>query len=132
MANVVGKIRRRSSFRALARPDGRASNRGVSVSYRRESDESRAAALPVVAYAIGRRHGGAVARNRLRRRLRAAVQEAGPGLARGAYLVRADPSVAQLPFAELGAAVRSALGAAAGRAAGTRGPRPPSTEAVQP
>lgn len=70
-------------------------------------------------YAIGRRHGGAVARNRLRRRLRAAVRAAGPYLGAGAYLVRAEPEAAQLGFADLCRAVEAA-GVAAGRA-GRRG-----------
>src|SRR5207245_774623 len=40
---------------------------------------------PRVAYAIGRKVGGAVKRNRLRRRLRAIVQELAPLLRPGAY-----------------------------------------------
>jgi ribonuclease P protein component len=42
---------------------------------------------PRVAFAIGRRVGPAVARNRIRRQLRAVVNELAAGLAPGAYLV---------------------------------------------
>ena len=57
---------------------------------------------PRVAYALGRRVGSAVARNRVRRRLRAAVAEYRSELAPGgAYLFEAEPSVLTLPFAEL-------------------------------
>jgi ribonuclease P protein component len=55
-----------------------------------------------VAYAIGRRFGTAVERNRARRRLRAAVAmdaaELRPG---GAYLFAAERSVMTLPFPTL-------------------------------
>jgi ribonuclease P protein component len=62
-----------------------------------------------VAYAIGRRVGGAVVRNRLRRRLRAIVAELAPELVPGAYLVGAAPEAASLSFGELKAIVSHAL-----------------------
>jgi ribonuclease P protein component len=65
-----------------------------------------------VAYAVGRRAGNAVARNRLRRRLRAAVQDHRHLLAPGtAYLIGADPSAATMSFAALSTALARALGA---------------------
>ena len=65
-----------------------------------------------VAYAIGRRVGGAVVRNRLRRRLRAVLAEeaaAGGRLRPGDYLVAIAPEAADLPFSELRTLVTSAL-----------------------
>jgi ribonuclease P protein component len=62
-----------------------------------------------VAYAVGRAVGGAVVRNRLRRRLRAAVSELGPTLRPGAYLVGAAPEAVSLPFGELKSMVRAAM-----------------------
>jgi len=84
-------------------------------------------ARPCVAFAIGRRVGGAVVRNRLRRRLR---DELG-GLAReerlvaGAYLVAVAPAAAGLDGATLRGHLRAALGDH-----GTSGPdgRRPSSE----
>lgn len=60
-----------------------------------------------VAYAIGRRTGSAVVRNRLRRRLRVVMRTlASEGhLARGAYLVSGTPGADRLSFDELSDAV---------------------------
>jgi ribonuclease P protein component len=59
-----------------------------------------------VAYALGRSLGNAVTRNRVRRRLRAAVQrheaDLRPG---GAYLFSAGRSAVTMPFQELAANV---------------------------
>lgn len=116
MAPVVGRIRRRSSFRALTRPEGRATDGPLAVAYARVAEGQ---GMPVVAYAVGRRAGCAVERNRLRRRLRAATRSAAPDLPEGAYLVRAAPPAAQLPFADLRRALSSAARAAASRGGAT-------------
>ena len=74
-----------------------------------------------VAYAIGRRVGPAVVRNRLRRRLRAAAREidvATGGLPTGAYLVSVRPAATQRSYGELRDDLASALAAA------TDGPPP--------
>lgn len=62
-----------------------------------------------VAYAVGRNAGNAVVRNRIRRRLRAAIHElerAGE-LAPGAYLVGAGSAAMTMPFPELVGTLRS-------------------------
>ncbi len=56
---------------------------------------------PHVAYALGRPVGSAVARNRLRRRLREVVRANSEGLAPGWYLVGADAPALALSFAQL-------------------------------
>jgi ribonuclease P protein component len=59
-------------------------------------------AAPQLAYAVGRGVGSAVARNRVRRRLRAAASACEPKLGTGvAYLVSAGPEVLTMPFEEL-------------------------------
>jgi ribonuclease P protein component len=66
-----------------------------------------------VAYAVGRRAGKAVKRNRLRRRLRAAVDQV-RDLAPGAYLVAAGPEAAEMGFEELKEQVARAMTSASG------------------
>ena len=56
---------------------------------------------PRVAYAIGRKVGGAVKRNRLRRRLRAIVLDFAPHLRPGAYLIGAAPEAIRLSTEQL-------------------------------
>jgi ribonuclease P protein component len=61
---------------------------------------------PRVAYAIGKRVGPAVTRNRVRRRLRACVRNHATRLRPGAtYLFGVSPAAAVAPFAELDDAV---------------------------
>jgi ribonuclease P protein component len=55
-----------------------------------------------VAFSIGRQVGPAVARNRIRRRLRMLMREAAPRLQPGAYLIGAGPEAAQLSYGQLG------------------------------
>lgn len=64
---------------------------------------------PRVAYAVSRAVGPAVVRNRVRRRLRAAVRELAP--APGDYLVSASPSAAGASFSQLRGHLAAALDA---------------------
>lgn len=114
---AVTAIRDRSTFQALRRPAGRAARGPVAVSYVPPVPAATADAdHPRVGYSVGRSCGNAVQRNRLRRRFRAAVREWAGTLPAGAYLVRAEPAAAQLPYRSLVAAVGGAMGAAVARA----------------
>jgi ribonuclease P protein component len=62
-----------------------------------------------VGYAIGKKAGNAVERNRIRRRLRAAVAQATMPLTCGFYVISADPSAVRAPFGELITAVENAV-----------------------
>jgi ribonuclease P protein component len=68
-----------------------------------------------VAYAVGRKVGNAVQRNRLRRRMRAVMADRAPGLAVGAYLVRSADGGPDLDFDELKVAMSQALDKATSR-----------------
>jgi ribonuclease P protein component len=65
-----------------------------------------------VAYAIPRRMGGAVVRNRLRRRLRAAVDQVVGDMAPGAYLIYPEPAAIDMDFLDLIQNLRSSVSAA--------------------
>ncbi|HBM56171.1 MAG TPA: ribonuclease P protein component [Acidimicrobiaceae bacterium] len=95
---MISRLSRRDDFDALRR-HGRTVRRGsLRVRYLAGSrPEAR------VAYGIGRSVGNAVARNRLRRRLRVVMTgvDARGSLPAGDYLVRAEPSAAGATFAEL-------------------------------
>ena len=54
-----------------------------------------------VAYAISRKVGSAVVRNRLRRRLRAAFDEMSISPSQGLYLIKCDIQVKELSYDEL-------------------------------
>ncbi|HEX5367029.1 MAG TPA: ribonuclease P protein component [Acidimicrobiales bacterium] len=111
---MIGRIRDRATFDALRR-EGRRVRRGpVTVTFVPGAPDDGVR----VAYAIGRRVGAAVVRNRLRRQLRAAVREVDVsrgGLAAGAYLVGLRPEAAGRSFGELRSALDGALGQLASR-----------------
>lgn len=72
-------------------------------------------APPLMALAVDRKAGGAVARNRIKRRLRAAAAEC--ELAEGfAYVVWADPEVERMDYWQLLEALRSLTRRAAKKA----------------
>jgi ribonuclease P protein component len=76
---------------------------------------------PRVAYAIGRKVGNAVERNRLRRRLRVVVRDLASQLRPGAYLIGAAPEAARLSVGELRIIMLRAL-----EAVGQSGPAAPA------
>jgi ribonuclease P protein component len=108
----VAPVRRLSDPAAFARlrtTRHRARAGALSLAY---VPAASASVPPRVAYAIGKRVGGAVVRNRLRRRLRA-VFAGLPAAAvpAGDYLVGAAPEAAVLTFAEASSLVKRLLDA---------------------
>jgi ribonuclease P protein component len=102
---LIWAIRDRSTFVALRRQP-RVRRGPISVTF------LAAPGPPRVAYAVGRAVGSAVARNRVRRRLRSIV--AGLTLVPGAYLVGVQPTAAAMGFVELTDLVTEAMDAAGG------------------
>jgi ribonuclease P protein component len=68
-----------------------------------------------LALAVGRNVGGAVVRNRLRRRLRAIFTALSPDVVAGTFLLGAGPSAAELAFVDLHGHVDVALQRAGAR-----------------
>lgn len=85
-----------------------------------------AAAPPRVAFAIGKGCGGAVERNRIRRRLRAALRtvQAEGGLPSGTYLLGGREELRSLPWPALVSAVAAAVADATGAGSPTRAVQP--------
>ncbi|MDQ2727383.1 MAG: ribonuclease P protein component [Actinomycetota bacterium] len=100
----VWRVQRRSSFENFGR--GRRGRAGpITVSW----VPGQPTEPPRVAYAIGKRVGPAVVRNRLRRRLRMIVREVAPTLPPGAYLIGAGPPAALSSYDELRTMVPQAI-----------------------
>jgi ribonuclease P protein component len=107
-APTVGRITNRAAFAELQRSRARGASGPVKAVFV-AVEESASGVFPQVGYAIGRRCGGAVARNSLRRRAREVARAAAPTLPRGCYLVRFEPGAAKLDPAQFRADVATAL-----------------------
>jgi ribonuclease P protein component len=108
---TLGRITERSTFEALRRPAGRSRRGGIQVSFTPLAP-GHVGQFPQVGYAISRRCGNAVTRNRLRRRLRAITRDRATELVPGAYLLRTDPEATLLGYRELEQVVQRAMDAA--------------------
>jgi ribonuclease P protein component len=110
---LIWRVRDRASFVALRREGYRVRQGPVTVTFLAEAASVAEAEPPRVAFAVGRRVGGAVRRNRVRRQLRAIMRElvarpdtvVGPGT----YLLSTRPEVTTLTYQELKKTVEQAL-----------------------
>jgi ribonuclease P protein component len=107
------RVTDRTTFDAIRRAGQRARRGPLTVTWLPPTP-GVAAEPPRVAFALGRSIGGAVVRNRIRRRLRAGLRElqAAHDLPDGAYLLSGSPELARLPWAALCAVLRDAVHAA--------------------
>ena len=96
------RITDRGSFVELRQRGKRARRGPVTVTWLAPSPDAPATP-PRVGFAVGKAAGGAVLRNRVRRRLRAAMRQLAVDgrLAAGTYLVGGGAALAALPWVEL-------------------------------
>lgn len=129
-ARTVGRITTRAGFADLQRSPCRGASgpvRALFVAAEADGEGIARTASSQFGYAIGRQCGGAVVRNRLRRRMRGVAHLCAPHLPRGRYLIRLDPAAAGIPAADFRAHVAEALQRAARAGAGQASrPRPVS------
>lgn len=95
------RISERRTFQELRRHGRRARRGPLTVTWLAAPDE--APPRTRAGFTIGKATGGAVVRNRVRRRLRAALREllAAGRLAPGTYLLGGGPTLATMPWSEL-------------------------------
>jgi ribonuclease P protein component len=111
-ARTVGRITTRAAFVKMQRSPCRGASGPVRAVFA-PAEEQEKGVFPQVGYAIGRQCGGAVVRNRLRRRLREVASQCASDLPPGRYLLRLDAAAADLPPADLRAHAAEALHRAA-------------------
>jgi len=109
---LIWRARRRQDFESLR--GGRRKQVGVlTVTWAADSSPIP----PRVAFAIGKKVGSAVRRNRIRRQLRAIVRHQAVRLRRGVYLVRVSPGASEATFSEYSSMFADALDHLHGRGA---------------
>jgi ribonuclease P protein component len=119
----IGSVRSRRACEELHRRGARGRSGPLSISFLKQPSWSGVQ----VAYAVNRRVGSAVVRNRLKRRLRAIVAERAASLPTGTYMVRVGPVGPALGFDELRVAMDQALE----RATNGRSRRAPAEGALE-
>lgn len=104
------RITDRDSFQDLRRHGRRARRGPVGVTWMAPRP-GQAPTHPRAGFVVGKSAGGSVARNRVRRRLRAALRQllAEERLPAGTYLLGAGPEVATMPWSELVELVQDAI-----------------------
>ena len=125
---LIWSVRDRNTFQALQRSRARVRRGPITVTWV-PGDPSEP---PRVAYAVGRSAGGAVVRNRIRRRLRSVSREAGPLLRPGAYLVGAHAGASSLSYRELRATLCEVLATLATKEPSAPAGLPPSFRGMTP
>ena len=100
---LIWRITDRSTFSALRRSRHRARSSTMTLTWLPSPTDDP----PRVGFAVGRRVGNAVIRNRMKRRLRAVFREEADDLRPGAYFVDVRPAAVELDASSLRAEVHT-------------------------
>lgn len=121
----IAPVTDRSTFARLSTRSRRVRRHPVTVAWVPDEGPHQGPGRPRVSYAITRKVGSAVVRNRVRRRLRAVNRELAAHMRPGSYLMTARSEAASMPYDQLRASVRDALDALGddGEEAGARSER---------
>jgi ribonuclease P protein component len=117
MATAVGRLTQRSEFLRVAAARRKWAAPGLVLQACERTDDATASGPPRVGFTATRKVGGAVVRNRARRRLRAAAAAVLPvrGLPGWDYVLIARDGTVDRPFAALLGDLETALGRIARR-----------------
>lgn len=117
MATAVGRLTQRSEFLRVAAARRKWAAPGLVLQACERTDDATASGPPRVGFTATRKVGGAVVRNRARRRLRAAAAAVLPvrGLPGWDYVLIARDGTVDRPFAALLGDLEAALGRVARR-----------------
>ena len=102
---MPGRVSTRRRFAEFATPTGRGKSGTLRIVFVEHSDQGSCD----VAYAISRKVGNAVQRNKIRRRIRAAMDSFSPAPRPGLYLIKCANGTGQLSYDELEQHLRAAL-----------------------
>lgn len=100
----LASLSSKKSFAELSELGKRKSSANLSILYRTSSGREIK-----IAFAIGKKVGKAVVRNKVKRRLKSVVRELSDGIPGGEYLVIAKPGISAKSFAELRGELRAIL-----------------------
>ncbi len=105
---MPGRVSTRRQFAEFSTPTGRGQSGSLRVVFVEHPGQGSCA----VAFAISKKVGNAVVRNRIRRQLRAAIDGLSPAPHPGLYLIKCAKGTGQLSYDEIQQHLRAALGRA--------------------
>ena len=102
---MPGRVSTRRQFAEFSAPTGRGQNGLLRIVFVEKPDQGNCK----VAFAVSKKVGNAVVRNRIRRRLRASFDGLSPAPKPGLYLIKCSPGTGNLSYDEIQHHLQGAL-----------------------